>query len=109
MDISQLLSVCEGSERPASSTPQKPWFLYVIECQDNSLYTGIAVDVAARYALHESGKGARYTRSHPPLQLLFVREYPDQSTALKAECAFKKLKPIDKRKFIQEHFVTTYG
>jgi putative endonuclease len=83
---------------------QKPWFLYVIECQDNSLYTGVAVDVAARYAMHESGKGARYTRSHRPKQLLAVMEYPDRSAALKAECAFKKLKSACKRIYLQENF-----
>ena len=47
----------------------KSWFLYLIECRDGSVYTGITVDVAARYAAHISGKGARYTRSHPPLRL----------------------------------------
>ena len=47
----------------------KPWYLYLIECTDGSIYTGIAVEVAARYAAHVQGKGARYTRSHPPRQL----------------------------------------
>ncbi len=81
---------------------QKPWYLYMIECQDNSIYTGITVDVAARYALHVSGKGARYTRSHPPKKLLLVVEYPDRSSALKAECFVKKLDPKDKRKLVAE-------
>ena len=46
------------------------WFLYIIECTDGSLYTGITVDVEARYAAHCQGTGARYTRSHPPRRLL---------------------------------------
>jgi len=50
--------------------------MYLIECRDGSIYTGIAVDVAARYAAHLNGKGARYTRSHPPRCLLAVLEYP---------------------------------
>lgn len=75
----------------------KPWFLYLVECQDGSIYTGITVDVASRYAAHESGKGARYTRSHPPHRLLAVIEYADRSTALKAEHAIKKLSPAGKR------------
>ena len=75
------------------------WFLYLIECADGSIYTGIAVNVAARYAAHASGKGARYTRSHPPVKLLATVEYPDQSSALKAECRIKKLKPDAKRRF----------
>jgi len=80
----------------------KPWFLYMIECQDNSIYTGVAVDVAARYALHISGKGARYTRSHPPRRLMTVLEYPDQSSALKAEHKIKQYSPLQKRKLAEE-------
>jgi putative endonuclease len=68
----------------------KPWFLYLIECQDGSIYTGITVDVAARYAAHAQGTGARYTMSHPPRRLLAVFDYPDRSTASKAEYAVKK-------------------
>jgi putative endonuclease len=77
----------------------KPWFLYLIECQDGSIYTGITVDVAARYAAHERGNGARYTRSHPPRSLLAVVEYPDRSTASSAEYAIKQLSASEKREF----------
>jgi putative endonuclease len=77
-----------------------PWFLYLIECIDGSIYTGIATDVAARYAAHASGKGARYTRAHPPTRLLVSVEYPDRSSALKAEYRIKKLKPAAKRNFV---------
>ncbi len=75
----------------------KPWFLYLIECQDGSIYTGITVDVAKRYAAHESGKGARYTRSHPPKRLLKVFEYSDRSEASKAEYTMKQLSANEKR------------
>jgi putative endonuclease len=75
------------------------WFLYLIECSDGSIYTGIAVDVAARYAAHAGGKGARYTRSHPPRRLLAIVPYPDRSAALRAEYAMKCLSRIDKRRF----------
>ena len=76
----------------------KPWFLYLIECQDATIYTGITVDVDARYAAHASGKGARYTRSHPPQRILKVFEYANRSEASKAEYAIKKLSPNEKRK-----------
>ncbi len=46
------------------------WFLYLIECADGALYTGIALDPAARYAQHQMGKGAKYTRANPPLRLI---------------------------------------
>jgi ribosome-associated protein len=75
------------------------WFLYLIECEDGSIYTGIAVDVAARYASHASGKGARYTRSHPPKRLLASVAYPDRSSALKAEYEVKCLSAAAKREF----------
>jgi len=75
------------------------WFLYLIECRDGSIYTGVTVDVAARYAAHAAGTGARYTRSHPPKRLLASAEYPDRSSALKAEYEVKCLSAEAKRDF----------
>jgi putative endonuclease len=77
----------------------KRWFLYLIECRDGNIYTGIAVDVAARYAAHVNGKGARYTRSHPPKRLLAAIDYPDRSSALSAEYAVKQITPAEKRAY----------
>ncbi|UCV10256.1 GIY-YIG nuclease family protein [Dechloromonas denitrificans] len=77
----------------------KPWFLYLIECVDGSIYTGITVDIAARYAAHAQGKGARYTRAHPPLRLLGYEAHPDRSSASKAEYRTKKLSATEKRKY----------
>lgn len=73
------------------------WYLYLLECTDGSIYTGITVDVAARYAAHVSGRGARYTRAHPPARLLASFAYPDRSTASKAEYAMKQLTAEQKR------------
>ncbi len=78
----------------------KPWFLYLIECIDGSIYTGITVDVAARYAAHCNGTGARYTRSHPPLRLLGSESYPDRSAASKAEYRVKRLSATEKRCYV---------
>lgn len=78
------------------------WFVYLIECLDGSLYTGIAIDVEARYAAHASGKGARYTRSHPPAKLIGRIGFPDRSSASKAEYRIKQLKPVEKRLFFGE-------
>jgi putative endonuclease len=76
-----------------------PWFLYLIECEDGSLYTGIAVDPQARFALHAAGKGARYTRSHPPRRLLLTLAFPDRSSASKAEHRVKRMPTEEKRRF----------
>jgi len=73
------------------------WFVYLIECKDGSIYTGIAIDVAARYAAHACGKGARYTRSHPPARLLAAFEYADRSAAASAEHRIKQLTAQQKR------------
>ena len=76
----------------------KPWYLYLIECVDGSIYTGITVDLEARYTAHQNGSGARYTRSHPPARLLGFETHPDRSSASKAECRVKKLSPAEKRR-----------
>lgn len=81
------------------------WYLYMIECEDGSIYTGITVDVAARFNAHVSGKGARYTRSHPPRRLLISIEYADRSAAAKAEYEMKCLTASEKRTFCIQHGV----
>lgn len=78
------------------------WYLYLLECSDGSIYTGITVDVEARYAAHVAGRGARYTRSHPPKRLLASVEYADRSTASKAEYAMKQLTAAQKRAMVRD-------
>lgn len=85
----------------------KPWYLYLIECADGSIYTGITTDVAARYAAHAAGLGARYTRSHPPRQLLGVENHPDRSSAAKAEYRIKQLSAAAKRLYAASLTVET--
>lgn len=82
------------------------WFVYLIECRDGSLYTGITVDVTKRYAAHAAGKGARYTRSHPPQRLAAIIQYPDRSSAARAEYAIKQLTPAEKRQLCHRHGAT---
>lgn len=72
------------------------WYLYLLECQDGSLYTGITTDVDRRFAEHLGGKGARYTRSHPPRRLLASAPVGGRSDALKAELALKALPRAEK-------------
>ncbi|NML35200.1 GIY-YIG nuclease family protein [Paraburkholderia antibiotica] len=72
------------------------WFLYLLECSDGSVYTGIATDVAARFDKHVNGTGARYTRSRKPVRVLASFELADRSSASKAEYWVKRLTPTDK-------------
>ncbi len=75
------------------------WWVYLLECAGGSIYTGIATDVAARYAKHASGKGAKYTRAYPPLRILKTVQCADRSGALKTEYAIKRMSAAQKRAF----------
>jgi len=77
----------------------KTWFVYLIECSDGSLYTGITVDLESRFKAHLQGKGARYMRLTPPLRMLAAEAHPDRSAASKAEYWIKQLTPAKKRSY----------
>ncbi len=67
------------------------WFVYMARCADDSLYTGIARDVATRIAAHDAGKGARYTRGRGPLRVCAARRCASKGEALRLELAIKRL------------------
>lgn len=75
----------------AGSTAGKRHFMYVIKCADGSLYTGYSPDVQARFAAHQAGTGAKYTRGRGPLNLLAVAEFATKHDAMSAEYRFKRL------------------
>jgi putative endonuclease len=79
------------------------WHLYLIRTRDGSLYTGIATDVARRFAEHRSdgGRCARYLRGRAPLRLVFKRRLGTRSLALKAERRIKKLPRHQKEKIVR--------
>lgn len=79
------------------------WSLYIVRCSDDTLYTGISNDVTKRMAKHNSGKGAKYTRSRLPVQLVTSWIIGTRSDALKAEYMFKKLSKNDKEKYIENN------
>jgi putative endonuclease len=67
------------------------WHVYLIECVDGTLYTGVSTDVQRRFEQHRAGKGARYTRSHKPQRLLASSPVGTRSEAQRIELAIKKL------------------
>jgi putative endonuclease len=67
------------------------WFVYLVRCADGSIYTGISNDVAARLAMHDRGKGARYTRGRGPVTLLAAFRCATKPRALQVEYAVKRL------------------
>ena len=74
----------------------------MVRCADGSLYTGIAVEVEKRIALHNAGKGAKYTRSRLPVALVWQATMKSASDARKAEIDLKRLSKKEKEKMITD-------
>lgn len=74
----------------------KSWVLYILECKDGTLYTGITDDLENRLTMHRSGKGAKYTRGRGPLKLRYLEDCKDRSAALKREFAIKQMTKDEK-------------
>jgi predicted GIY-YIG superfamily endonuclease len=77
------------------------WFVYILRCGDNSLYTGITKDMERRLEQHNAGTASRYTRSHLPVVLEYHEEQASQSVALKRELAIKALSRKAKEGLVQ--------
>ena len=94
----------KGPDSPAlfGETMDRIWNVYILRCGDGSLYTGISTDVTRRLEEHSSGKGAKYTRSRGPLELVYTEECSDKSAALKRELEIKTLSRADKLKLIEK-------
>ena len=75
---------------------QKQWVLYILECKDGSLYTGITNDLKKRITSHQAGTGAKYTRGRTPVNVRYVEKCEDHSSALRREVEVKKLLRPDK-------------
>lgn len=73
------------------AVPPPSWHLYLLLCRDGSYYAGITTDLEARFQAHLTGRGARYTRAHPPERILGSRAYPDRASASRAEWEIKRL------------------
>lgn len=76
------------------------WFVYLVECADATLYTGIATDVQRRVAEHNAGVGARYTRGRGPVRLVYVEACRGRGEAQRREYAIKKLPVLKKRRLV---------
>lgn len=76
------------------------YYVYILRCADDSLYTGTTNDISRRAAVHNSGKGAKYTRSRLPVAVVYEQECEDKSAALRREIEIKKLTRLEKLKLI---------
>jgi len=66
------------------------WYVYLVQCSDSTLYCGISNNVPKRVSCHNSGKGARYTKTRRPVKLLYTEECGTKSSALKREYVIKQ-------------------
>lgn len=78
------------------------YYLYLLECNNGSIYTGIARDVEKRFKEHLSGKGANYTRANPPVKIIYTEECIDRSSALKREAEIKRMSREEKLNLIND-------
>ena len=76
------------------------WLVYIILCSDDSLYTGITIDVERRFAQHAAGTGAKYFRGRSPHRLVYLEDGHDRSSASRREMEIKRLRLGDKRRLI---------
>jgi putative endonuclease len=76
------------------------YYCYIVECADGSFYTGWTLDPARREKQHNSGRGAKYTRLHRPVHLVFIEEQPDRSSAMKREARIKMMNHGQKQKLV---------
>lgn len=80
-------------------------YVYIVRCNDNSLYTGWTVDIEKRMKTHNEGNGpqaAKYTKARRPVTLVYYEEFESKSEAMKRECAIKKMPKAKKEALIKE-------
>ena len=78
-------------------------YMYVLECRDGSYYTGYTTDVRKRLAVHNSGKGAKYTRARLPVKLIYAQGFASKEEAMSAEALLKRKKRPQKERFLSEN------
>lgn len=79
----------------------KMFYVYMLKCSDDSLYTGYTVDLEKRLLAHNQGKASKCTRSRLPVELVYYEKYDTKSEALKREYAIKQMKRANKLKMIE--------
>ncbi len=102
----------KGNERGAEEEIKSddnaaaPWFVYILRCADDTLYTGCAKDLLMRFEAHSSGKGAKYVSSRRPLTLAYAEKLPSRSAALKREY---EIKTFDRARKLELIFSAKYA
>ncbi len=80
---------------------EKQHYVYIVRCADDTLYTGWTTDIKRRIAVHNAGKGAKYTRNRHPVHLEYIETYNEKGQALSREAQIKKLSRLQKLALIK--------
>jgi len=94
----------QGMKELSSSPADKSWFLYILECSDGSLYTGITNNIDRRIAKHNAGTASKYTRVRRPVTLRYTEECGTRAQALMRECKVKEMPRIEKLKLLKRDY-----
>lgn len=98
----RMLEGMRSKEKKSRKRPREKWFLYILRCSDQSLYTGITKDIERRLRMHSDGKATRYTRTRRPFEMVYQEICKTRTEALVRECAVKALPRKKKLTLIEQ-------
>ena len=81
------------------------WYVYILLCTDNTFYTGISNNPKKRFETHKAGKGAKYTRSHKPIKIVYLEKFPTKQDVMKREREIKNLHRNKKEILVQNNTI----
>lgn len=93
----------ENFAKETPSTCKKKYYVYILRCSDNTLYTGYTVDLVNRLSKHNLGLASKYTRVRLPVEMVYFEELESKSLAMKREIQIKKFKKPEKENLIKEN------
>ena len=97
----RMLKGMQAKEKKKNKAKSKEkWFLYILECNDQTFYTGITNNLERRFKMHNAGKASRYTRTRRPVKLLYKETCANRTSALVRECAVKAFSRKKKKELI---------
>ncbi len=96
-----MLAGMQKKEKPGSAVSHEPWFLYILECSDGTLYTGITKNLERRFAQHNAGTASRYTRVRRPVKFVYNELCSTRTSALVRECEVKEMTREEKMRLYQ--------
>ncbi len=86
-----MIKKMEEKEEEKGRRSDEPWFLYILQCQNDSFYTGVTKDLERRLKMHNDGKASRYTRARRPVEMIYHEDCASHAQALVRECQVKAL------------------